>query len=132
MSTRDATPGHGGKPCARPEWWKERTSSHELRYVPEAFLGLNWVHDITRWERSQLSFFVPVCPACGIELTQDEEPLPVPKGAVRVEAYDKSMTSWALSIRAYDKNRNCLCVLCGNDPTQVRTAWRRAFGKEGE
>ena len=132
MSARDATPGHGGKPCARPEWWKTRSHTHELRYESEDLGGLRWMHDITELDSHTISFFVPVCPACGIKLTPDEEPLPVPKGAVRAAAVEASMTSWALSIRAYDKNRNCLYVLCGNDPTQVRTAWRRAFGKEGE
>ena len=131
--SEQGTPGHGGKVCTNLKWYTRKGYILEWANAGE-IEGFRIVSD---WEvkmglrpapRHVLD--PPVhCPACGIELTPDEEPLPAPEGAVRVE---ETVLSWGVSLRAYTTNGLLFWLHSGENPAQVRAAWRRAFGKERE
>ena len=120
--SEQVTMGHGGRRC---EFAGELT--REIRWREYQFrYEIGPKDDPRDWHR------IRCCPACGILLIPDPEPLPVPEGCdeARLERIGESST---LSWHAFGYRSGVKIVSMHDDTLEaLLRRWRRMFGKDGK
>ena len=114
--SEQAAPGHGGRVC---EYGKEDG-------IWLGFLRSDLKFDDPHWFYH--GGWVLRCPACGVELKPDPEPLPVPLGCDKVRSYQPSTGGlWRVEGMAPG---GVIRAVCDLNQQAAEAAWRRAFPKE--
>ena len=109
------TPGHRGKECR----------IHQSIY----YRGVFWLKGSSSMEDFPIKF----CPACGVRLVPDPEPLPVPEGFWALTLGSHPATNcgkdeWII----YCDRKNGDSIRFTGPKDVIVPAWRRAFGEESK